>query len=91
MSDIAADISPLTTKRGQPILGTLSVSLIVHAVVIALLGGIVVFKVLERPPAQFKPPPPPAKRPNWIPGRFVTRSRFASNSKTVAVRGSLPA
>jgi von Willebrand factor type A domain len=61
MSDIAADISPLTTKRGQPILGTLSVSLIVHAVVIALLGGIVVFKVLERPPAQFKPPPPPAK------------------------------
>ena len=28
---------------------------------IALLGGVVVFKVLERPPAQFKPPPPPPK------------------------------
>jgi hypothetical protein len=61
MSEAAANPQDLVTRRKQPILGTFSVSVLVHVVVIALLGGVVVFKVFERPPAQFKPPPPPAK------------------------------
>jgi hypothetical protein len=61
MSDTTANPQDFATKRKQPILGTFSVSLAIHAAVIALLGGVVVFKVLERPPAQFKPPPPPPK------------------------------
>jgi hypothetical protein len=61
MSETTADLQEFAGKRKQPILGTLSLSVIIHAVVIAILGGVVVFKVLERPPAQFKPPPPPAK------------------------------
>jgi hypothetical protein len=61
MSDTTANPQDFATRRKQPILGTFSVSLAIHAAVIALLGGVVVFKVLERPPAQFKPPPPPAK------------------------------
>jgi hypothetical protein len=61
MSEATANLQELATKRKQPILGTFSVSVLIHVVVIALLGGVVVFKVLERPPAQFKPPPPPAK------------------------------
>jgi hypothetical protein len=61
MSEATASPEEFASKRKQPLLGTLSVSLIIHAAVIALLGGVVVFKVFERPPAQFKPPPPPAK------------------------------
>jgi len=61
MSETIAGPEEFTTRRKQPILGTFSVSLAIHAAVIALLGGVVVFKVLERPPAQFKPPPPPPK------------------------------
>jgi hypothetical protein len=61
MSDTTAKPQDFATKRKQPILGTFSISLAIHAAVIALLGGVVVFKVLERPPAQFKPPPPPPK------------------------------
>ena len=61
MSETAANLQEFATKRKQPILGTFSLSVVIHAAVIALLGGVVVFKVLERPPAQFKPPPPPAK------------------------------
>jgi hypothetical protein len=61
MSETTANLQEFATKRKQPILGTFSVSVLIHVVVIALLGGVVVFKVLERPPAQFKPPPPPAK------------------------------
>jgi hypothetical protein len=61
MSETTANLEEFTGKRKQPILGTFSLSVIIHAAVIALLGGVVVFKVLERPPAQFKPPPPPAK------------------------------
>ena len=61
MSEAAANLQDLATKRKQPIFGTFSVSVLIHVAVIALLGGVVVFKVLERPPAQFKPPPPPAK------------------------------
>lgn len=61
MSETTASLEEFTTKRKQPILGTFSLSVIIHAVLITLLGGVVVFKVLERPPAQFKPPPPPAK------------------------------
>jgi len=61
MSDTTANPQDFATKRKQPILGTFSLSVAIHAAVIALLGGVVVFKVLERPPAQFKPPPPPAK------------------------------
>lgn len=61
MSDTTANPQDFATKRKQPILGTFSLSVAIHAALIALLGGVVVFKVLERPPAQFKPPPPPAK------------------------------
>ncbi len=61
MSDTTANPQEFTTRRKQPILGTFSISVAIHAALIALLGGVVVFKVLERPPAQFKPPPPPAK------------------------------
>ncbi|HEY5768439.1 MAG TPA: hypothetical protein VIS71_01220, partial [Terrimicrobium sp.] len=61
MSESTANFEGLASKRKQPILGTFSLSVIIHAAIIALLGGVVVFKVLERPPAQFKPPPPPAK------------------------------
>jgi hypothetical protein len=61
MSDISANPQDFATKRKQPLLGTFSISVAIHAAVIALLGGVVVFKVFERPPAQFKPPPPPAK------------------------------
>lgn len=61
MSDTTANPQDFATKRKQPILGTFSISVAIHAAVIALLGGVVVFKVFERPPAQFKPPPPPAK------------------------------
>jgi hypothetical protein len=61
MSETTANLQEFASKRKQPILGTFSLSVIIHAAVIALLGGVVVFKVLERPPAQFKPPPPPAK------------------------------
>jgi hypothetical protein len=61
MSDTTANPQDFVTKRKQPLLGTFSISVLIHAGVIALLGGVVVFKVLERPPAQFKPPPPPAK------------------------------
>ena len=61
MSDTTANPQDFATKRKQPLLGTFSISVLIHAAIIALLGGVVVFKVLERPPAQFKPPPPPAK------------------------------
>jgi hypothetical protein len=61
MSETTANLQEFASKRKQPILGTFSLSVIIHAAIIALLGGVVVFKVLERPPAQFKPPPPPAK------------------------------
>ena len=61
MSDTTANPQDFATKRKQPMLGTFSLSVAIHAALIALLGGVVVFKVLERPPAQFKPPPPPAK------------------------------
>ena len=61
MSDTTANPQDFVTKRKQPLLGTFSISVLIHAAVVALLGGVVVFKVLERPPAQFKPPPPPAK------------------------------
>ena len=61
MSDTTANPQDFATKRKQPILGTFSISVAIHIAVIALLGGVVVFKVFERPPAQFKPPPPPAK------------------------------
>ena len=61
MSETIANLQEFATKRKQPILGTFSLSIVIHVVVIALLGGVVVFKVLERPPAQFKPPPPPPK------------------------------
>jgi hypothetical protein len=61
MSETTANPQDFVTKRKQPLLGTFSISVLIHAAVIALLGGVVVFKVLERPPAQFKPPPPPAK------------------------------
>ena len=61
MSETTANLEDFANKRKQPILGTFSLSVIIHAAIIALLGGVVVFKVLERPPAQFKPPPPPAK------------------------------
>ena len=61
MSDTTANPQNFATKRKQPLLGTFSISVAIHAAVIALLGGVVVFKVFERPPAQFKPPPPPAK------------------------------
>ena len=61
MSDTTANPQEFATKRKQPMLGTFSLSVAIHAAVVALLGGVVVFKVLERPPAQFKPPPPPAK------------------------------
>ncbi len=61
MSDTTANPQDFVTKRKQPLLGTFSISVLIHAAMIALLGGVVVFKVLERPPAQFKPPPPPAK------------------------------
>ena len=61
MSDTTANPQDFASKRKQPILGTFSLSVAIHAAIIALLGGVVVFKVLERPPAQFKPPPPPAK------------------------------
>jgi von Willebrand factor type A domain len=61
MSDTTANPQDFAPKRKQPLLGTFSISVAIHAAVIALLGGVVVFKVLERPPAQFKPPPPPAK------------------------------
>lgn len=45
-------------RRPQLILGTLSVSILIHAAAVALLGGVVVFKIFERPTAQFIPPPP---------------------------------
>ncbi len=61
MSDTTATPQDFAPKRKQPLLGTFSISVAIHAAIIALLGGVVVFKVLERPPAQFKPPPPPAK------------------------------
>ena len=61
MSDTTANPQDFATKRKQPLLGTFSISVLIHAALIALLGGVVVFKVLERPAAQFKPPPPPAK------------------------------
>jgi hypothetical protein len=61
MSDTTANPQDFANKRKQPILGTFSISVAIHAAVIALLGGVVVFKVFERPPAQFKPPPPLAK------------------------------
>ena len=61
MSGTTVNLQEFAPKRKQPILGTLSLSVLIHAVIIALLGGVVVFKVLERPPAQFKPPPPPPK------------------------------
>jgi hypothetical protein len=61
MSETTANPEDFTSKRKQPLLGTLSLSVVIHAAVIALLGGVVVFKVLERAPAQFKPPPPAAK------------------------------
>jgi hypothetical protein len=60
MSERTASREEFTGHRKQSTLGTLSLSVIIHAALIALLGGVVVFKVLERPPAQFKPPPPPA-------------------------------
>ena len=47
MSDTTANPQDFVTKRKQPLLGTLSISLLIHAAVIALLGGVVVFKVLE--------------------------------------------
>jgi len=53
-----SDLTALAKKRKAPIWGTLSVSAAIHAAIFALLGGVVLFKVLERPPAQFKPPPP---------------------------------
>lgn len=52
------DLTELAKKRKAPIWGTLSISAAIHAALFALLGGVVLFKVLERPPAQFKPPPP---------------------------------
>ena len=61
MSETTANPQDFVTKRKQPLLGTFSISVLIHAAIIALLGGVVVFKVLERPPAQFKSPPPPAK------------------------------
>jgi hypothetical protein len=61
MSEITANSEDFATKRKAPMLGTLSLSVVIHVAVVALLGGVVVFNVLERPPAQFKPPPPPAK------------------------------
>ncbi|HEY5813843.1 MAG TPA: hypothetical protein VIT23_14460 [Terrimicrobiaceae bacterium] len=61
MSETIANPQDFAPKRKQPFLGTISLSIAIHAAVIALLGGVVVFKVLERPPAQFKPPPPAPK------------------------------
>lgn len=61
MSATPADLDDFKKRNKKPLWGTFSVSLVVHVVVIGLLGGVVVFKTLERPPAQFAPPPPPAQ------------------------------
>ena len=76
MSETTAKLEGFTSKRKQPILGTFSLSVIIHAAVIALLGGVVVFKVLERPPAQFKPPPPPAKTTKIEPRKLQHRIKI---------------
>ena len=76
MSETTAKLEGFTGKRKQPILGTFSLSVIIHAAVIALLGGVVVFKVLERPPAQFKPPPPPAKTTKIEPRKLQHRIKI---------------
>ena len=49
MSETTANPQDFVTKRKQPLLGTFSISVLIHAAMIALLGGVVVFKVLERP------------------------------------------
>lgn len=60
MSDIPVDLEEYRKRNKKPLWGTFSISLAVHVAIIGLLGGIVVFKAFERPPAQFVPPPPPA-------------------------------
>jgi len=76
MSETTANVEEFATKRKQPILGTFSLSIVIHAAVIAILGGVVVFKVLERPPAQFKPPPPPAKTTKIEPRKIQHRIKI---------------
>ena len=76
MSEAAADLQELATKRKQPLLGTFSISVLIHAAIIAILGGVVVFKVFERPPAQFKPPPPPAKTTKIEPRKLQHRIKI---------------
>jgi von Willebrand factor type A domain len=76
MSEAAVDLQELATKRKQPLLGTFSVSVLIHAAIIAILGGVVVFKVFERPPAQFKPPPPPAKTTKIEPRKLQHRIKI---------------
>ena len=76
MSETTANVEEFVSKRKQPILGTFSLSIVIHAAVIAILGGVVVFKVLERPPAQFKPPPPPAKTTKIEPRKLQHRIKI---------------
>jgi len=61
MSAAPVELEDFKKRNKKPIWGTFSVSVLVHILVIGSLGGVVVFKTLERPPAQFAPPPPPAQ------------------------------
>lgn len=60
MSEAPDVVEEPKKKTRQWLWGTFSLSFLVHAGLIALLGGVVVFKAFERPPAQFAQPPPPA-------------------------------
>src|SRR5882757_3877239 len=60
MSATPAELEEYKKRHKAPLWGTFSVSLLVHVIVIGLLGSVVVFRVFERPAAQFAPPPPPA-------------------------------
>lgn len=61
MTDIPinAESEDFKRRNKRPLWGTFSISVALHVLVISLIGGVVVFKVFERPPAQFAPPPPP--------------------------------
>ncbi len=62
MASDTTGIPGLPDKKRGALWGTLSLSVLIHAGVVLLLGGVVVFSVMERPPAQFRPPPPPPVR-----------------------------
>lgn len=52
----------MSRRTRQRLTGVFVISLAIHCVFLAGMGGVVVFRYFKRPPAHFKSPPPPAER-----------------------------